>query len=129
MLSAKVCLLFLHATNSIADAAPVRIQLSIGHVHFQDGGAKVQFLHTFSVYQAAFGKISRQRFCVGGIKDRVFRVPEQPYWLYTSNCSSEALNTISTENWLSSKCLISVIVRELAFPPFCIRHWPISDNV
>ena len=61
------------------------------------------------------------------LKGRVSRLPEQPSWLYTLIALQQHLTIPRkyhpTENWLSSRCLTSMIIRELVFPSW---HQPLT---
>ena len=54
------------------------------------------------------------------LKGRISRLPGQPCWLYAwiaLQQHSPILRELKqSENWLSSRCLTSVIVQELVFP-------------
>ena len=54
------------------------------------------------------------------LKDRISSLPLQPCWLYALIALQKHSPLLRryhpSENWLSSRCLTSVIVRKLAFP-------------
>ena len=63
------------------------------------------------------------------LKGRISRLPEQPCWLYASTALQQHSQLPRTfcpsENWLSSRCLTSLIVRELVFPSW---HQPLTKG-
>ena len=72
-------------------------------------------------------------FGFGGIlgsasRGRISRLPEQPCWLYAlialQQYSPLPRKFYQSGKWLSSRCLTSVIVRELVFPPW---HQPLTS--
>ena len=59
---------------------------------------------------------------------RISHLPEQQCWLYALDCSTAGSpltrKFYPSGNWLSSRCLTSVIVQELVFPSW---HQPLTN--